>query len=206
MGLLPEVPGVKAMLTCPNPGVPTRLVGALGTVSTSKSSSLKTVPHRDTTEILPVVAVPGTMAVRVLSSTITKEVALTPLNLTAVTAPNANPLMVTSVPDIPCSGVKAVMAYAGATSVMLYSKAPMAGRVALLSFSKISLGRVEIGVPPMAGLLGKKFNTAFPEGEGKSGSRSKLKQSLLVLVFHSPKLILSLLANSPNTPLVPDTK
>ena len=75
--------------------------------STTKELALVPVPAGATTLIGPVVALVGTVAVNSVLLAMEK-VASAPLNRTAVTFVKLEPVTVTTVPAIPCSGVKLV--------------------------------------------------------------------------------------------------
>ena len=69
---------------------------------------LVAVPPDVVTEILPVVALEGTVAVTCVALTAVKDVAAVPLNLTAVAPVRFVPVRVTTVPTIPELGLKDV--------------------------------------------------------------------------------------------------
>ena len=71
---------------------------------------LVAVPALAVTEIRPVVAPLGTVAVILVTLTTVKLVAAVPLNLTAVTPVNPVPLIVTTVPTFPLLGEKLLIA------------------------------------------------------------------------------------------------
>ena len=107
-------------VTCPE----TRLFGsnpnpdtvrATGAVVTVKSVALVAVPPGVVTEILPVVAPVGTVAVTEVAVLVPMVVAVIPLNLTEVTPVRFVPVIVTLVPTFPLVGVKDVMVGAAAT-------------------------------------------------------------------------------------------
>jgi hypothetical protein len=76
---------------------------------TVKLVELVPVPPGVVTEMGPVEAAAGTVAVILRSEFTVLEVAAAPLNLTAVAPVNPVPLMVTTVPMVPDVGVKEVM-------------------------------------------------------------------------------------------------
>ena len=83
-------------------------------VTTVKLALLVAVPPGVVTEIVPVVAVDGTVAV-ICVPVLTVKAALTPWNLTAVAPPKFVPLIVTDVPAPPLVGVKLEIVGAGTT-------------------------------------------------------------------------------------------
>ena len=90
-------------------------VRATGAVVTVKSVALVAVPPGVTTTILPVVALEGTTAVTEVA-VFAENVAVTPLNLTAVTPVRFVPVMTTLVPTLPLVGVNDVIVGAAATT------------------------------------------------------------------------------------------
>ena len=105
---------LQLTVTVPPPatldGVAVRVVAAADTV---KLPLLVPVPTDVVTEIGPVVAAAGTVAV-ILVAELTVKPALVPLNLTAVTPAKLLPLIVTLVPTGPLVGVNEVIVGAGA--------------------------------------------------------------------------------------------
>src|SRR6266849_1147554 len=94
----------------PDVGVKLLIVGG-GCVITVKLVALVAVPPLVVTVIGPVVAPPGTSAVRLVAD-VAVTVARTPLNFTSfllATGSKFVPVIVTAVPTVPLSGVKLVM-------------------------------------------------------------------------------------------------
>src|SRR5258706_191314 len=84
-----------------------RAGGGVGAgVVTTKSVALLTVPLAVVTLILPLLARAGTPAWIWVAESMVKLVAVTPLNLTAMTLTKFDPLIVTSAPTGPLAGVK----------------------------------------------------------------------------------------------------
>ena len=81
------------------------VLGDRGAVVTVKSVVLVAVPPGVVTVILPVVAPDGTVAVTEVAVLVV-NIAVTPLNLTAVTPVRFVPVIVTLVPTCPLVGVK----------------------------------------------------------------------------------------------------
>ena len=99
----------------PEPGLKLVIVG--GTVTVNELE-LTAVPAGATTVIFPEVAPAGTVAWMVDADTTVKDVALTPLNCTAVAPVNSEPLIVTTVPTGPVDGEMPLMR--GAVTVKLF--------------------------------------------------------------------------------------
>ena len=93
---------------------PNEIVRATGPVVTVKIATLVAVPPGVVTEIVPVVAVVGTVAVTEVA-VLVENVAVTPLNLTEVTPVRFVPVMVTLVPTCPLVGVNDVIVGTAAT-------------------------------------------------------------------------------------------
>ena len=102
--------------------LPPLLLIQCAVVRTVKVLALVAVPPPATTEIVPVVAAPGTVAVicEVLSPA---KVAEVPLNFTALTPMKSVPVMTTLVPVLPDAGVKPVMDGADGGDVALAERA-----------------------------------------------------------------------------------
>ena len=103
--------------TGPEFGVKLVIVGARK--STVKLVVLVTVPPAVVTEIFPVVAPVGTVAVIWVEELTVKLVAAIPFNLTAVAPVKFVPVMTTEVPTSPEAGVKLVIVGAGIVTVKL---------------------------------------------------------------------------------------
>src|SRR5207244_13345157 len=99
----------------PLPGVKLVIFGR--TLKTAAPRGL--VPTGLVTEILPVVAPAGTIALREVAITLVGAPALTPLNCTSVTESRLVPVIVTTVPTGPPAGVK--LETVGALSTMKVS-------------------------------------------------------------------------------------
>jgi hypothetical protein len=118
--------------------IPCRLVDQTFTVNVEE---LVAVPPGVVTEILPVVAPVGTVAVICVYET-TVNVAETPLNLTFVAPVNAVPVIVTLRPTLPLVGVKAVIV--GCTLNTLPLTPVPAGVVTLILPVSAPLGTVVV--------------------------------------------------------------
>jgi len=102
------------MTTCVPHGPMVGVNEAMNGLVTTKSAELVPVPPGPVTEIFPVVAVAGTVALICVSESILKVGSAAPLKSTAVAPVNPVPVMVTFVPTGPLTGRKEVIWGAGA--------------------------------------------------------------------------------------------
>jgi hypothetical protein len=92
----------KVVVLFPEVIVEKSSLSTIGT--TTKSAALVPVPNALATEIFPLVAAPGTMAVIWVSESTVYDVLAEPLKLTVVTPAKLLPVIVTEVPTAPLAG------------------------------------------------------------------------------------------------------